>query len=106
MTDAMAASPPKPRVSAEQRRALRLLAGSRHGVNAALLVHGHGFKRRVLAGLIRRKLTAAEREVAMAGGKTIEVVRIRITAAGRKAVGGDRAQFCAGDNTSLGLTGR
>ena len=47
----MAASPPKPRVSAEQRRALRLLASSRHGVNAALLVHGHGFKRRVLASL-------------------------------------------------------
>ena len=83
----MAASPPKPRVSAEQRRALRLLASSRHGVNAALLVHGHGFKRRVLAGLVRRKLTAAEREVAMAGGNPIEVVRIRITAAGRRAVG-------------------
>jgi len=82
----MVASPPKPRVSAEQRRALRLLASSRHGVNAALLVHGHGFKRRVLAGLVRRKLTAAEREVAMAGGTAIEVVRIRITAAGRKAI--------------------
>ena len=83
----MVASPPKPRVSAEQRRALRLLASSRHGVNAALLVHGHGFKRRVLAGLVRRKLTAAEREVAMAGGKAVEVVRIRITAAGRSAIG-------------------
>jgi hypothetical protein len=82
----MVASPPKPRVSAEQRRALRLLASSRHGVNAAL-VHGHGFKRRVLAGLVPRKLTAAEREVAMAGGNPIEVVRIRITAAGRRAVG-------------------
>jgi hypothetical protein len=85
----MAASPPKPRVSAEQRRALRLLASSRHGVNAALLVRGHGFKRRVLAGLIRRKLTAAEREVAIAGGRAIEVVRIRITAAGRRAIGGE-----------------
>jgi len=83
----MVASPPKPCMSAEQRRALRLLASSRHGVNAALLVHGHGFKRRVLAGLVRRKLTAAEREVAMAGGNPIEVVRIRITAAGRRAVG-------------------
>ena len=71
----MAASPPKPRVSAEQRRALRLLASSRHGVNAALLVHGHGFKRRVLGGLFRRGLTAAEREVAMAGGSAIDIVR-------------------------------
>jgi hypothetical protein len=40
----------------------------------------------VLAGLVRRKLAAAEREVAMAGGKAIEVVRIRITAAGRRAI--------------------
>jgi hypothetical protein len=74
--------------SRRQRRALELLASSQHGAN------------------VRRKLAAAEREVAMSGGKTIEVVRIRITAAGRKAIGGDRAQFCAGDNTSLGLTGR
>ena len=90
MTDAMATSPPKPpRVGAEQRRALALLAGSRDGVKAELLIHGHGFKRRVLAGLIRRKLTAAEREVAMAGGRAIDIVRIRITAAGRRAVGGE-----------------
>jgi hypothetical protein len=61
----------------------------RHGVNEELLVHGHGFKRRVLGGLFRRGLTAAEREVAMAGGRAIDIVRIRITAAGRRAVGGE-----------------
>jgi hypothetical protein len=55
-------------------------------VNAALLVHIHGFKRHVLAGLVRRKLAAAKREVVMVGGNAIEVVRIRITAAGRKAI--------------------
>jgi hypothetical protein len=76
-----------PRLSPEQRRALALLASNRTGINAALLVYGHGFKRRVLAGLVRRGLVAAEREVAMAGGKPIEVVRIKITAAGRKAIG-------------------
>jgi hypothetical protein len=32
-------------------------------------------------------LVVAEREVAMAGGKPIEVVRIKITAAGRRAIG-------------------
>jgi hypothetical protein len=41
------------------------------------------------SGLVRRKLAAAEREVAMAGGKTIEMVRIRITAAGRRAISGE-----------------
>jgi hypothetical protein len=33
-------------------------------------------------------LAAAERQVAMAGGKAVEVVRLRITAAGRKAIEG------------------
>jgi len=73
------------RLGAEQRRALELLAGS-HGVNAELLVHGHYFSRRVLAGLIHAGLAAVERKVT--AGKAIEVVRIiRITAAGRKAIG-------------------
>jgi hypothetical protein len=60
------------RLSAERCRAPDLLAGSRH----------------VLAGLVRRKLAAAQREVVMAGSKTIEVARMRITAAGRRAIEG------------------
>jgi len=40
----------------------------------------------MLAGLVRRGLAAAEREVVKAGGKTIEVTRIRITKAGRQAI--------------------
>jgi hypothetical protein len=74
------------RASAEQRRALALLASSRHGVNEELLVRGHGFSRGVLASLVRCGLAAAEHEVMNAGGKTIEVVRFRITDAGRKAI--------------------
>ena len=89
MTDAMATSPPKPpRVGAEQRRVLALLAGSRDGVKAELLILGHCVSRRVLAGLVRAGLAAAKREVVMAGGKAIEVVRVRITAAGRRAFDG------------------
>jgi len=71
-------------LNAEQRRALELLASSRHGANEELLVLGHGFSCRMLAGLVRRKLAAAEREVVKAGGKTIEVVRVRMTEAGRR----------------------
>ena len=82
----MPSPPRKHRFSPERRRALELLASSSGGVNAALLVHIHGFKRHVLAGLVRRKLAAAERKVAMAGGRTPEVVRIRITAAVRRAL--------------------
>jgi hypothetical protein len=74
------------RISSEQERALKLLAGSRHGLNEELLLRGHGFSRGVLASLVRRRLAAQEREVMMAGGKAVEVVRLRITVAGRRAI--------------------
>jgi hypothetical protein len=76
------------RISSEQERALKLLASSPHGVNEELLIRSHGFSRGVLASLVRRRLAAREREVMEAGGKTIEVIRLRITAAGRKAIEG------------------
>jgi len=41
-----------------------------------------------MGGLVRRGLAAAEHEVVMAGDKAVEVVRIRITAAGRDAIEG------------------
>jgi hypothetical protein len=75
------------RISSEQERALKLLASSRDGVNEETLLRGHGVSRGVLSSLIRRRLAVTQREVAMAGGKAIEVVRIRITAAGRRAIG-------------------
>jgi hypothetical protein len=87
MSYAVTVSSQQPRLRSEQRRALTLLARNHPGVNAALLVYGHGFKRGVLGGLVRRRLAAAEHEVVMAGGKAVEVVRIKITAAGRSAIG-------------------
>ena len=77
-----------PRLTPERRRMLKLLARSRHGANEELLVHGHGFRQPTIAGLVRSGLAAAEREVVKAGGKTIEIVRVRITEAGRKAIEG------------------
>jgi hypothetical protein len=41
----------------------------------------------VLASLVRAGLAAADREVMRAGGRTIEVVRIRITREGRMTLG-------------------
>jgi hypothetical protein len=89
MSYAVTVSSQQPRLRSEQRRALALLASSRPGVNAALLVYGHGFKRGVLGGLVRRGLAAAEHEVVMGGDKAVEVVRIRITEAGRRAIGSE-----------------
>jgi hypothetical protein len=76
------------RTSSEQQRALKLLASSGHGANEELLIRSHGFSRGVLASLVRRRLAAREQQVVMAGGKAIEVVRLRITAAGQKAIEG------------------
>jgi len=74
------------RISTERRRALELLASNRHGVNEEMLVHGHGFSRRMLAVLVRVGLAASERAVMMAGNKPVEVIRVRIADAGLRAI--------------------
>jgi hypothetical protein len=76
------------RLSTEQRRALELLASSRHGINEVLLARDHGFSRVVLGSLVRRRLVAREPEVMMADNTAIKTVRTRITAAGRRAIEG------------------
>jgi hypothetical protein len=65
---------------------LRLIASSPHGATEALLVRVHGFDSEMVAGHVRAGLATAEREIMKAGVKPVEVVRLRITAAGRKAI--------------------
>jgi hypothetical protein len=74
------------RFSAEQRQVLELLASRPHGVTERLLVLAHGFDSDMIAGLVHERLVAAQRESMKADGKTIEVVRFRITDAGRRAI--------------------
>ena len=78
-----------PRLNVERRQVLQLLASSADGVNEELLVLDHRFTRRMLAGLVHTGLATADREIVKAGGKPIEVVRVRITAAGRRAIDGN-----------------
>jgi hypothetical protein len=75
------------RFSAEQRRALAMLADAgRNGVTAAIML-ANGFKTKMLAHLDRKGLaTAMIAERVKDRGKIIEVVRFRITAAGRRAL--------------------
>jgi hypothetical protein len=82
----MPSPPRKHRLSTEQRQALELLAADPHGATEELLVLAHGFDSDMIAGLVRRGLATAQRESMKAGGKTIEIVRIRITGAGRDAL--------------------
>ena len=70
----------------EQLRALRLLdnAGPR-GATETLLA-SHGFAANLLVGLVREGLATAESKTVRAGGRFIEVTRVRITGAGRDAL--------------------
>jgi len=78
-------SPRKRHLGAEQRRALQFLASSPFGVSEAIMF-AQGFKRRMLASLIRAGLATAQRENIKAG--SLAVGRVRITEAGRRALEG------------------
>jgi hypothetical protein len=64
---------------------LMLLGSSPHGATEALLVRAYGFTSDMIADLVRAGLAASEREVMNAG--VGPAIRLRITAAGRKAIG-------------------
>ena len=84
----MATSPRKSRLSPKARRALALLANNPFGVNEDLLRVGHGFSRGMTAGLIRAGLALRYRMPLRVGGRTIQVIYVRITDAGRRALKG------------------
>ncbi len=79
----------KRRLSPQPRRTLemlRLLASSPHGATEALLVRVHGFNGDMITDLVRAGLATAERETMNADARLVEAVRLRITAAGQKAI--------------------
>jgi hypothetical protein len=73
------------RLTPKARRALELLAVDERGLTETLL-RTYGFTRGMLSNLVRRGFATAHRQTAKAGGQTLEVVRIRITDAGREAL--------------------
>jgi len=75
---------PKP----DRRRALELLAASRDGCTEAIML-AQGFTVPQMVDLVRAGLASATAERVRAGGKTIEVARMRITEAGRRALDRD-----------------
>jgi hypothetical protein len=83
----MAVPPRVPKLNEDHRRALTLLASIPHGIAEDLLALAHGFDRATIAGLLHQGLATAKREI-VAGRTTIEVVRIRISDAGRMALEG------------------
>jgi hypothetical protein len=83
----VSSSPRKRSLGPEQRRALRLLARSPDGATEEMLVYGHRFSWLMLAGLVRAGLAIVERRVIMAGDTPVELGKVMITDAGRRAVG-------------------
>ena len=74
-----------------RQRALSLLANSADGRTEARLL-SHGFTREVISGLIRDGLATAS--TGRVGRAPVEVVRIKITEAGRAALApGDRFSY-------------
>jgi hypothetical protein len=71
-------------MSRDQRRALRLLAGSPLGATEAIML-AHGFTNAMLDTLVRGLATAERREM-RAGRQPIKVIWLTITDAGRLAL--------------------
>jgi hypothetical protein len=82
----MAVPPREPSLSKEQRHALALLDSVLHGVTEDQLALVHGFDRDMIAGLVHAGLATPRRETIETGGRSIEVVRLIITDAGRGAI--------------------
>jgi hypothetical protein len=72
---------PKP----DRHRALELLAASPDGCTEAIML-AHGFTVELLVDLCIAELAIATPERMVAGGRAVEVVRMKITEAGRRAL--------------------
>jgi hypothetical protein len=75
----------KSKLSPAARRALAKLADFPDGSPESLLL-AHGFKRKLISGLVSAGLATAKPEIMQAGERALHVTRITITAAGRAAL--------------------
>jgi hypothetical protein len=74
-------------ITADQRRALEMLAGSPLGATEAIML-AHGFTNAMLDALVRDGLATTERRAMKAGRQPITVTWFAITDAGRQALAG------------------
>jgi hypothetical protein len=76
------------RISNDQRRALRLLAGGPHGCTEAIML-AHGFKPDLLAALVRDGLATTQPGTIRAGRRQLDVVWVMITDADHHVIIGE-----------------
>ena len=74
------------KVTSEQHRALALLADTPRGCLETVLIDVEGFTVDALAELARAGYVSLVPETVRAGGRKIEVARVKITDAGRRAI--------------------
>ena len=77
-----------PRLTAEQRLALAMLAGAGRNGATQVLLSAHGFDASMIAGLVSQGLATITAENVRADGKLVAVVQVRITEARRDALAG------------------
>jgi hypothetical protein len=77
--------PSRKRAKPDRRRALELLAASRDGCTEAIML-AHGFSIDMMVELVNAGLASATTERVVAGKHRVEVARLRITEAGRRAL--------------------
>jgi hypothetical protein len=75
------------RLTANQRRALRLLVNAPQGVREAMML-AHGFRREMLARLVLKGLMTVTTGTMRVGAVTMKVEFYGITGVGRKALDG------------------
>jgi hypothetical protein len=86
MSHTITVTPRERHLSAEQRRALEILAAARvRGCTGAALLD-HGFGTGMLADLVRDGLATARLESMRMDKRKIAVARVRITDAGQRAL--------------------
>ena len=69
----------------QRRQALELLEASIDGCTEAIML-SYGFKTELLVQLVNAGLATATTEQMVVGGRSVKVVRMRITAAGRRSL--------------------
>jgi hypothetical protein len=76
-------------MTADERRLLELLAAAEDGATDPLL-RAHGFTLEVIINIVSTGLATAKAErVFTAAGRAVDVTRVRITDAGRRALTGE-----------------
>ncbi len=77
--------------SADDRRALAMLATSGHDGVAQAWLSAHGFDASMIAGLVTQGMATITAEKVRADGKLVAVAKVRITESGREALAASRS---------------